>query len=252
MIDSLSAGAAAGHDGIPAILLKKCKYSLVDGLQILFSKFLLDGKIPSLLKQAFVIPIHKGGSRGIPANFRPVSLTSHIKKTFERVIRAVLVNHLECANKLTADQLGFMDRMSCLSQLLEHQDKILSILEEGSNVDSIYLDFAKAFDKVDLGILCHKLRNMGIGGKLGILLNDFLTNRKQVILANGVKSKSSDVRSGVPQGTVLGPVLFLLLINDIDSNIKSTISLFADDTRVARKFNSEENVEALQNDLDKL
>ena len=118
-------------------------------------------------------------------------------------------------------------------------------------MDSIYLDFAKAFDKVDLGILCHKLRNMGIGGKLGILLHDFLTNRKQVILANGVKSKSSDVRSGVPQGTVLGPVLFLLLINDIDSNIESTISLFADDTRVARKVNSEEDVEALQNYFDK-
>ena len=91
MIDSLSAVAAAGPDGIPAILLKKCKYSLVDGLQILFSKFLLDGQIPSLLKQAFVIPIHKGGSRGIPAYFRPVSLTFYIMKTLERVIISVAI-----------------------------------------------------------------------------------------------------------------------------------------------------------------
>ena len=90
-IDSLAAGAAAGPDGIPAILLKKCKYSLVDGLQILFRKFLVDGKIPSLLKQAFVIPIHTGGSRGIPAYFRPVSLTFYIMKTFERVISSVAI-----------------------------------------------------------------------------------------------------------------------------------------------------------------
>ena len=90
-------------------------------------------------------------------------------KTFERVIRAVPVNHLEVNIKLSPNQHGFRGRRSCLSQLLEHQDRILSILEEDSNVNSIYLDFAKAFDKVDTGILCHKLREMGIGGKLGIL-----------------------------------------------------------------------------------
>ena len=148
-----------------------------------------------MLKEAYVIPFHKGGSRSIPDNFRPVSLTM---KTFERVIRKVLVNHLEVNQKFNPNQHGFRARRSCLSQLLEHQDRILSILEEGHNADSIYLDFSKAFDKVDIGLLCHKLRDMGISGKLGILLHNFLSNRKQIILANGTKSKPSDVKSGVP------------------------------------------------------
>ena len=99
-IDSLSTNAAAGPDGGPAILLKKCKRSLVDGLEILIRKFLKDGKIPQLMKLALVIPIHKGGSRGLPVNFRPVSLTSHIMKTLERLVREVVVNHLEVYNKL--------------------------------------------------------------------------------------------------------------------------------------------------------
>ena len=96
---------------------------------------------------------------------------------------------MEVNNQLNPNQHGFRATRSCLSQLLEHQDRILSILEEGYNVDSIYLDFSKAFDKVDPGILCHKLRDMGITGKLGVLLHDFLSDREQVILANGVKSK---------------------------------------------------------------
>ena len=251
-IDSLSSGAAAGPDGIPAILLKKCKHSLVDGLEIIFRKFLNDGNIPDMMKLAFVIPVHKGGSRGLPANFRPVSLTSHIMKTFERVVREVLVCHLEANSKLNPNQHGFRNRRSCLSQLLEHHDQILSILEEGHNADSIYLDFAKAFDKVDTGILCHKLRSMGISGKLGIFLLNFLSNRKQIILANGKKSTPSTVRSGVPQGTVLGPILFLILINDIDTDISSKVSLFADDTRIVRAVDTEDDVEELQSDLDRI
>ena len=251
-IDCLSSGAACGPDGIPAILLKKCKYSLVDGLEILFRKFLVAGDIPAMLKHAFVIPIHKGGSRGLPANFRPVSLTSHIMKTFERVVREVLVCHLEANSKLNPSQHGFRNKRSCLSQLLEYHDHVLSILEEGQNVDSIYLDFAKAFDKVDKGILCHKLRNMGICGKLGLFLHNFLTDRNQTVLANGKKSTPSLVKSGVPQGTVLGPILFLILINDIDQNIHSNVSLFADDTRIARAVSTEEDVELLQADLDQV
>jgi hypothetical protein len=254
MIDKLSPGASAGPDGIPSILLKKCKHSLVDGLEIMFRKFMKDGNLPKLLKQAFIVPIHKGGSRALPSNFRPVSLTSHIMKTFERIIREKLVCHLEVNQKLNPRQHGFRAKRSCLSQLLEYQDQILSILEEGSNVDSIYLDFSKAFDKVDVGILCQKLRKLGISGKLGILLHNFLNEREQVVLANGLKSKSSKVRSGVPQGTVLGPILFLILINDIDEEINSEsfISLFADDTRIGRKVNDEDDVESLQQDLLKL
>ena len=154
----------------------------------MFRNFKQTGIIPPLLKEAFVIPIHKGGIRSDPANFRPVSLTSHIIKTMERIIRKSLVGHLEFYQKLNPSQHGFRNQRSCLSQLLEHHDKILGYLEDENNVDSIYLDFSKAFDKVDIGILCHKLRAMGVAGKLGVWLHNFLSNRKQFIIANGHKS----------------------------------------------------------------
>ena len=200
-LEKLGNSSSAGPDGVPSILLKKCKRSLADPLRILFSNFLSTGSIPSILKEAFVIPIHKGGIRSDPGNFRPVSLTSHIIKTMERIIRKYLVTHLEFYQKLNPSQHGFRNQRSCLSQLLEHQDKIISFLEEGNNVDSVYLDFSKAFDKVDIGILCHKLRSLGVGGKLGVWLHSFLSDRKQFIIANGTKSSKSEVKSGVPQGT---------------------------------------------------
>ena len=149
-IDALSTNAAAGPDGVPAVLLKKCKRSLAEGLEVLFKKFLKDGNIPHIMKLAFVIPVHKGGSRGKPANFCPVSITSHIMKTLERLVRESIVNHLEINGKVNPNQHGFRRNRSCLSQLLEHHDKVLKYLEEGNNVDCTYIDFAKAFDKVNI------------------------------------------------------------------------------------------------------
>ena len=126
-------------------------------------------------------------------------------------------------------------------------------MEEGFNVDSIYLDFSKAFDKVDLGILCWKLKKMGIQGQLGVWLHNFLKDRKQIIIANGAKSSESKVISGVPQGTVLGPLLFLIMINDIDDNvINSSVKVFADDTRITKAVKTEEEAALLQEDLETL
>ena len=198
-LGKLSNKSSPGPDGIPSILLKKCRYGIVDGLLIVFQKIFSSGNIPVALKTAFVIPIHKGGSRASPVNFRPVSLTSHIIKTLERVIRVSLVRHLELHEKINPNQHGFRHQRSCLSHLLAHHDQILSYLEEGHNVDSVYLDFSKAFDKVDIGILCHKLRDLGIHGKLGQWIHNFLTSREQYIVVNGTVSNVSHVTSGVPQ-----------------------------------------------------
>ena len=121
---------------------------------------------------------------------------------------------------------------SCLRQLIAHFDHITRLLESGQNVDVVYLDFAKAFDKVDFLVTMRKLHSFGISGMLGQWVYSFLTERKQAVIVNGAKSNLSEVSSGVPQGSVLGPLLFLVLIGDIDKDITSTfVSSFADDTK---------------------
>ena len=251
-IDHLSNYAAAGPDGFPAVLLKICKVELAEPLEMIFRESLDSGFIPDIWKKAFIFPIHKGGERTEPANYRPVSLTSHLMKTMERVVKRYLVANLEANNKLNDAQHGFRQRRSCLSQLLQHYDKVLGLLEEGDNVDVVYLDFAKAFDKVDHGLLLRKMKKMGITGKLGKWILNFLLKRKQQVIFGGKKSTESEVLSGVPQGSVLGPLLFLIMINDINHDVGSNVSLFADDTRISSKISSEECVETFQEDLEKL
>ena len=251
-IDSLSLNAAPGPDYFPAILLKKAKYSLGHGLKEIYQSSLESGEVPEIFKMAFVTPIHKSGAKTLPVNYRPVSLTSHIAKTMERIVRRYLVAYLEVNLKMNANQHGFRKGRSCLSQLLQHYDNILNILEEGYNADCIYLDFSKCFDKIDTGLLCHKLKEAGIHSQAGIWLHNFLTNRRQYIISGDSLSRQSNVISGIPQGTVLGPILFLIFICDIDKNIDSIASMFADDTRVLGKIRTQEDVENLQLDLNKI
>ena len=251
-IDSIPAGASPGPDGIPAILLKKAKKPLSRMLCKLMKKTLETGEIPPRLKRSLIIPIHKGGSQGDPVNFRPISLTSHIMKTIERVIRRNIVIFLEAGNKLDPKQHGSRAQRSTLSQLLQHQDEILKALESGENIDCVYLDFAKAYDKVDHGILLHKLKALGISGHIGRWLMNFLTGRLQEVLVKGRKSQVFILVSGVPQGSVLGPILFLIFIGDISAGVVATILVYVDDSKVIKKVNSEEEVEELQEDLNQI
>ena len=251
-INSLSANAAPGPDFFPAILLKKAKFSLSHPLTDIFRSSLESGEVPEIFKMAFVTPIYKSGAKTLPSNYRPVSLTSHIAKTMERIIRRYLVAYLEVNMKMNLNQHGFRKGRSCLSQLLQHYDNILKILEEGHNADCIYLDFSKCFDKIDTGLLCHKLKQTGIHSQAGIWLHNFLTKRRQYIISGDTLSQKSDVISGIPQGTVLGPILFLIFICDIDKDINSIASMFADDTRVLGRIETINDVENLQFDLNKI
>jgi hypothetical protein len=252
-IDEIPSTAAAGPDRIPALLLKNCKYSLKKPLFWIWRRSLDLGHIPQLLKTANIIPIHKGKSQGVPANYRPVALTSHLIKIFEKVIRKYIVAFMEENDLFNPGQHGFRLGRSCLSQMIAHYDHVTQHLEEGQNVDVIYLDFAKAFDKVDFLATMRKLRNMGISGKLGRWIHSFLTNRTQTVIVNGVKSHPTEVKSGVPQGSVLGPLLFLVLIGDIDQDVTSAfVSSFADDTRVAKGIKTRDDVKSLQSDLDSI
>ena len=166
-IDELSPSAAPGPDKFPAILLKNCKEVLSQPLHHIWRKSLSLGQYPRDMKLADVIPIHKGGSQGSASNYRPVALTSHLSKVFEKVVRKFTVAFLEEHNLFNPTQHGFRLGRSCLSQFIDHYDHITQLLEKGENVDVIYLDFAKAFDKVDFQVILRKIKQLGISGKLG-------------------------------------------------------------------------------------
>eukprot|EP00794_Sanderia_malayensis_P011704 gene11704-12922_t len=234
-IDEIDNSSAAGPDGFPAIFLKKCKEALSTPLCLFWNQCLQNNVIPKVLKHAIITPLHKGGSRSVPANYRPVALTLHLIKIFEKVVRKHMTFYLEENDLLNDNQHGFRAGRSCLSQLLEHYDSILSHMLNGDNVDVIYLDFAKAFDKVDFRIALSKAQRLGIRGNTINFLRAFLTDRTQSVVVNGISSDPCPVLSGVPQGSVLGPLIFLIHIMDIDRGLdKSIARSFADDTRCTR------------------
>ena len=211
------------------------------------------GIIPPDLLLVLISPVHKGGSRVDPSKYRPVALTSHLIKIFERVIRKTLVTHLEALDLLPDNQHGFRQLRSTLTQLLSHWDSVLESLEEGESVDVIYTDFSKAFDKCETNVLLHTLKECRVLGRVGVWIAAFLdkNTRKQAVGVEGRVSGLVPVVSGVPQGTVLGPVLFLIHIRNISSNFSSGTysSSFADDTKIWRKVNSREDCAQLQADL---
>ena len=252
-IDELDENSSAGPDGLPAIFLKKTKKTISKPLAILLRKSLDESKIPEIFKLAYITPIHKGGSKQQAENYRPVSLTSHVMKVFERVVKKKIMSHIIENHLLNEGQHGFVPGRSTQTQLLAHYNDIYEALMEGKRLDTVFLDFAKAFDKVDHEILLRKLRQHKISGKVGKWIREFLKDRKFRVVANGCMSEEENVKSGVPQGTVLAALLFVIMISDIDEHTKSCIvRSFADDTRVNKKISSNEDKVKMQEDLESI
>ena len=218
----------------------------------LFKQSLDTSELPLEWKTAYVTPIFKKDRRSDPSNYRPVSLTSIVCKTFEHILVSQIMNHLETHQILCPNQFGFRTKHSCESQLLLTIHDFSHYMNNRTQVDIGILDFSKAFDKVAHSRLVQKLEYYGIRGKPLQWIKSFLSNRLQRVVVEGSYSTSCKVTSGVPQGSVLGPTLFLIYINDLVTNIQSTVRLFADDCLIYRSISTPADHQILQEDLQKL
>ena len=252
LLVTINPNKAMGPDNIHPRVLKELSDCIYFPLYCIMRQSLDEGTLPDIWRVAHVTPIFKKGDRMSSSNYRPVSLTSQICKLLEKIIRQRLVDFLESNNIFCDEQHGFRKSRSCLTNLLCTLEEWTRLYDEGLPFDVLYLDFCKAFDSVPHGRLSYKLFKYGITGKLNAWLEDFLRGRKQAVCINGSMSSYLNVTSGVPQGSVLGPVLFLLFINDLPAVIRTKCNIFADDTKMYHPILSIVDHHSVQNDLESL
>ena len=254
LLSNLQPHKAAGPDKIRPIVLRELRTEIAPTgiIQLIFEKSLATGKLPSNWTRANVSPIFKKGEKSDPSNYRPISLTCILCKVMEHVIASNLTAHLNWHNILYDLQHGFRQKRSCETQLLQLVEDLGKQLIKGNQIDLVLLDFSKAFDKVNHLKLLFKLSQHGVKGNTLNWIRSFLLGRTQAVVLEGERSAEAPVTSGVPQGSVLGPLLFLLYINDLPQNIQSQVRLFADDTAVYITVTSSEDANTLQADLDAL
>ena len=235
-IKKMKDNKSPGVDGIPPKLLKK----IVEQISTPFAKLSLEeGIVPSEWKEANIIPLFKKGSRNKPENYRPVSLTSVVCNLLETLIRDHMMEILVKHKLINTSQHGFLKARSCLTNLLCFFEEITKWVNDGSPVDAVYLDFQRAFDKVPHQRLLLKLKAHGIDNDVINWIEKRLTHRKQRVIVDGEISNWKSLLSGVPQGSVLGPILFLIYTNDLEDDIYSKVLKCADETKVFRKVTND-------------
>ena len=257
LLAKLNIHKASGPDGLNARVLKECSSEVAPVLAYIFNESLVEGVVPDEWRQANVTPVFKKGEKYDAANYRPVSLTCICCKTLEHILVSNINKHLAFESILADCQHGFRSQRSCETQLVQFYHDVVSNLDGAQNrghkqTDIIVMDFAKAFDKVPHRRLLYKLDYYGIRGSTHKWIASWLSGRTQQVVLDGQASDPVPVLSGVPQGSVLGPVLFLVFINDLPDNIRSSVRLFADDCVLYRNIRSFSDCLILQDDLDQL
>ena len=230
-LKDINVNKASGPDNISGLFLRNCAAELAILLTMIFNISLSSGVFPSHFKTANVIPILKKGDCHDVENYRPISLLSLISKTFEKAVYTQLFEHVK--STLISEQHGFIKNRDTVSNLISYVDHLSKAFDSKQQVDSIYLDLSKAFDSVSHELLIHKMKFYGFSGPLLMWLESYLSCWSQRVVLNGKESSWKPVLSGVPQGSLIGPLLFILYVNDVSAVIShSTPSIYADDTKL--------------------
>ena len=252
-LKSLDTSKSPGPDDILPIFLKTCRNELAPVFCDLFNFFIQKGQVPKAWKEANVVPVYKGGSKPKDdvKSYRPVSLTSILCKVMEKLISERIMAYVDEHGILSDNQFGFRSGRNCEQMLVKLFHLLCKSLDDRNCnlVDGIFLDFSSAFDKVDHNILLTKLHSLGIRGCLLQWIQNFLHERKQRVVFKGAVSEWCPVTSGVPQGSVLGPIFFLLFVHDLNDVVSSPLFQFADDHTIIRPILSNMDHVALQSDI---
>ena len=250
LINKLNSNKACGLDKIGPNILKMCKDELSSPLASIINNIISSGIFPEKLKSAGVIPIHKGGSTSDPNNYRPISLLPTLSKIIERHVANQLYVFMEKTGIINHHQSGFRKHHSCQTALIRIVDSWLSAMDDGNLIGTVFLDFKKAFDLVDHKILLYKLKLYHFSKGALNFFESYLSNRTQIVTTNGINSSELVVTSGVPQGSILGPLLFLFYVNDLSLELSSETDMYADDTTLHIKGRNKDYIQSkLQLDL---